>query len=445
LAFGLLTACTRPASESVREGGGVSVDGGQGMGQSDMLTVFLTGNGLGELKPCGCSGGQLGGLERRGAILNTVPASSRLIVDTGAFVKSDGEQDMIKFDFIIRALEMLGYDLLSLTEEDLEIASGMGLLDIIRPAFGLISASARADADLAPVFTKTLGLGKKTVAVTVAAFDVNSGQIEQVKELFAAQDGQQHVNVLIVNSCETAAVDSIRKMGIVDCLVCPPEMDEAMLISGPGERPLVVSVGRFGRYVGRLQIKADDTGQALSLRYRPADVNEGLKPQESLVDLYKSYQLAVKDANLLEREPRYPLDDGLGYVGSESCKGCHEHEYAYEQWSTKRHAHAYATLEKAGSQYDPECIVCHVVGFKYESGFVSEGKTGHLKDVGCENCHGPGSKHIKDPWNEKYPEPRQQCLDCHTPEHSGAYAGNEETYLKKIDHWTEPNSPGDVK
>jgi hypothetical protein len=27
--------------------------------QADVITVFFTGNGLGQLKPCGCSGGQL--------------------------------------------------------------------------------------------------------------------------------------------------------------------------------------------------------------------------------------------------------------------------------------------------------------------------------------------------------------------------------------------------
>ena len=56
---------------------------------ADVLTVFLTGNELGALQPCGCSGGQLGGLDRRSAVLNSVPASKRLIVDTGSFVEGE--------------------------------------------------------------------------------------------------------------------------------------------------------------------------------------------------------------------------------------------------------------------------------------------------------------------------------------------------------------------
>src|SRR5262249_57377371 len=54
-----------------------------------------------------------------------------------------------------------------------------------------------------------------------------------------------------------------------------------------------------------------------------------------------------------------------------------------------------ATARPPGTrQFDGECIVCHTVGFAYTTGFADEKKTPLLKDVGCENCHGPGSAHI---------------------------------------------------
>jgi hypothetical protein len=82
---------------------------------------------------------------------------------------------------------------------------------------------------------------------------------------------------------------------------------------------------------------------------------------------------------------------------------------------------------------------------EYESGFVSEEQSSHLKNVDCENCHGPASEHIKTFGQAKFTEPKSTCIDCHTPEHSGEYAGNEHLFLKKIIHWTEPNHPGNVK
>jgi hypothetical protein len=424
---------------SAKPGGG-SIQGSKG------LTVFLTGDEFGQLKPCGCTTGQLGGLEKRSAVLNSVPASKRLIVDTGSFVKGAGEQDIIKFKIILQAFNLLDYDLVNLKKADIETARDLGLVDVMKPILGVISSYGNSDANVPARFTKELSLKNKPVAITVAAFDANAAPVDDIKQLFAPGNGRQKVNILILNSSDSNAVASIAEMGIVDCLICPSESDEAILVSEPNARPLIVSVGRYGRYVGRLQIEAAEGGNKLKLRFSPVPVTEDLLSESSLVKLYQTYQQWVKDANLLEEYPRYVLPGGLEYTGSESCKGCHEyHEYEYEKWSKNPHAGAYATLEKVGSQFDPECVVCHVVGMTYESGFVSEKTTPHLKDVGCENCHGPGSEHIKGLGYVETTEPKSVCTDCHTPEHSAAYEGNEQLYLEKIIHWREPNAPRNVK
>jgi hypothetical protein len=203
-------------------------------------------------------------------------------------------------------------------------------------------------------------------------------------------------------------------------------------------------VGRFGRYVCGLRI-TEDAGDKdkLKLDFLSIPVEEDLEEEASLVQLYKDYQQLVRERNLLEKYLRFTLSDGLEYAGSESCKICHEYEY--EKWSRNAHAHAYATLEKVGSQFDPECVTCHVVGMEYESGFISEQKTGHLKNVGCEKCHGPGSEHNITGGAAEFTGPKSACIDCHTPERSGEYAGNEDTFLEKIVHWREPKPSESVK
>ena len=137
-------------------------------------------------------------------------------------------------------------------------------------------------------------------------------------------------------------------------------------------------------------------------------------------------------------------ETNLEYTGSKSCRqSCHEYEY--DKWSQLSHANAYATLEQVGSLLDPECVSCHVVGMEYESGFVSEQKSSHMKNVGCENCHGPGSEHIIAEGYTALTGPKSGCIDCHTPEHSGKYAGNEGDFLEEIVHWREPSTGGSVK
>ena len=413
----------------------------QGRVEADMLNVFFTGSSLGRLKPCGCSGGQLGGLERRPAVFNSVPAEKRLLIDTGSLVETNSDQDLIKFNIIVEALGLLDYDLVNLTEKDLEIAGNLGLLG--DPAVRFISPYGTGDETVAGFQNRYL-LNTEYVTVSVLTFDVDRSATEQIKEGFVTpEEGDKAVNILIVSRCDEEVVSSIASLGVVDCVVCPSEAEEPMIIGSPSRRPLVFSVGRYGRYICRLKIEKARVRDRFKFKFTAIPVKGDLEKDAALVDLYKGYQQIVRDRNLLERHPRYVLPNGLKYVGSQSCKECHESEY--EKWHETGHAHAYATLEEAGSQFDPECAACHVVGMDYESGFVSAEETGHLKNVGCENCHGPGSEHVETSGEAGFTETKSTCIDCHTPEHSGEYAGNERSFRQKIIHWTEPNAPGNVK
>ncbi len=427
-------------------------------GPDKIGTVFFTGNVLGKLEPCGCSGGQLGGLDRRAAVFNRVPRDKRLIVDTGSLVKSDSEQDLIKFNIILQALKLLDYDLVSLSEKDIEIGKNVGLLDSTASIFNIISAHRSSEMNVPAKFTKSLSFKDNRVVITIAAFDAKSGHLEQIGQLFTSGSEVSPapvrresnldafgINILILNHCDDAIIDFIAKnIPLVDCIVCPSESDEPMLVGEANKRPLVFSVGRFGRYVCELRITAAAGGEdKLKLSFHAIPIEEDLKPEASLVQLHKAYQQIVRERNLLEKYRRFVLSDGLEYAGSQSCNTCHEYEYG--KWSRNAHAHAYATLERVGSQFDPECVICHVVGMDYESGFISEQKTGHLKNVGCENCHGPGSEHIKTGGIVEFTKPKSACIDCHKPEHSGDYAGNEGAFLEKIVHWREPRPSGSVK
>lgn len=102
------------------------------------------------------------------------------------------------------------------------------------------------------------------------------------------------------------------------------------------------------------------------------------------------------------------------YAGSDACMACHK--IAFAKWKKSGHSHAFAALEDAakenppfGRQFDPECVVCHTVGFKYDTGYYDPPQGGNakahnmkLENVGCENCHGPASMHVADPKNKRY-------------------------------------------
>jgi len=408
----------------------------------EVITIFFTGNTLGQLKPCGCSGGQLGGFDKRQGIFNTAEKSKRLIVDTGLLIEQNSEQDLIKFNILFQAFELLDYDLISLTKDDVKTARNLGLLQAVEDTPKIISYQfCLADANLPAKFKKQFSLKGKKIDVTIAAFSAESKPLEKIKELFEPASGRQKVNILILDRCNGDIISSIAKLEVVDCLVCPAEFDEAEVISRHNESPMVFSTGRYGKYVGKLQIASNASGK-LNFDFAGVPVSENLPQQTSLVQLYEFYQQLVKEANLLEKQSRFPLQEGLKYVGSKSCKACHNYEY--NKWSVKPHAKAYQTLVNVGSQFDPECVVCHVIGMEYDGGFISEKKTPDLKNVGCENCHGPGSEHIESGGVKPTAEPKFDCIQCHTTEHSAEYAGNEKLYFEKIIHWREPNTADNV-
>ena len=119
------------------------------------------------------------------------------------------------------------------------------------------------------------------------------------------------------------------------------------------------------------------------------------------------------------------------FVGVETCKSCHLDEY--NQWSQTKHAFAYNTLLRKHRQFSPKCVMCHVTGSGYDSGYTFGSPDRSLVNVQCEMCHGPGSAHIKAPLkvNMLRRPPEKLCITCHDEEHSDF---NMKKYYPKVKH-----------
>ncbi len=406
--------------------------------QSDSgdITLFFTGDELGALRPCGCSGGQLGGLEKRPAVFNTVPADKRLIVETGGLVPSDKPQDQIKFRIFMEAFGLLRYDVVHLTAQDALFNDTLGLSTNSGAPYKAIAAQWPAgSADRPHSAGKDFAVAGRSVSVIVGSADARTDPVDRAARFWDA-NAAQVVKVLILENADDNRLKEWAAGSGADCIVCPSRSDEPEVLSPPKAKPLIFSTGRFGRHITRLDVAFAPQSQAVEMRLKDIRVEENLANDEALVRLYRQYQTIVKDSHFLEAYPRLPLPSPLRYVGAATCESCHLYEYT--MWSAEPHANAFATLEKVGSDGDPECVVCHVVGMERDSGFVTPTRTPHLKNVGCEVCHGPSSEHLRAGGHVATSEPNTACVQCHTPEHSGGYAGHEEEYRKKITHWLEP-------
>jgi hypothetical protein len=193
-------------------------------------------------------------------------------------------------------------------------------------------------------------------------------------------------------------------------IVCLSDEEEPPSIPDKVGNTSIITLGYKGRYVGVVGLyRTGDKARPFRLRYQLVSLGEefdtpsGKEKGHPLMKLMEEYAREVKRNDYLGKAAAHKVPHPVQltypkstYVGSESCKKCHQH--AYKIWAKSPHAHAYATLVKAKNpslrQYDPECIKCHVTGWNYKSGFMDEVKTSYLKNNGCENCHGPCSEHV---------------------------------------------------
>ncbi len=207
------------------------------------------------------------------------------------------------------------------------------------------------------------------------------------------------------------------------CLTSEEEPPSVPKIDAKAPNTSIITLGHKGRYVGVVGLWK--TAKGVELKYQLVSMGPeyatktGQEKNNPVMALIEKYAEDVRHGNYLARFPRgnhevqAALSDAT-YVGTERCAGCHDD--AYQVWKKSKHAHAFDTLVKVENpklrQFDGECIACHTVGFKYHGGYYNpprgatakqiEKHNSNLRNVGCESCHGPGSKHANDPADKKF-------------------------------------------
>ena len=114
------------------------------------------------------------------------------------------------------------------------------------------------------------------------------------------------------------------------------------------------------------------------------------------------------------------------YVGSDACKVCHREEYdSFMKYARK--SRSFESIERVKKGLTEEeiksCYYCHTTGYGKPGGFISPEETPHLKNAGCEVCHGPGEFHVKtkNPLYIKSHLTKEDCEVCHTEERVKAF------------------------
>ena len=156
-------------------------------------------------------------------------------------------------------------------------------------------------------------------------------------------------------------------------------------------------------------------------RYRVEEVREALGKDEDVTQgmlaFYKRVNAHNKKA-FADLVPLAPADGQASFIGVEECTLCHAEARAV--WDKTPHAKAYATLVEGFKEYNLECVGCHVTGYGKPGGSTVT-HNDKLRDVQCEDCHGPGSLHADNPEDKTLiqlkPDPASCVSRCHHPPH----------------------------
>ncbi|MBO7726263.1 MAG: hypothetical protein J6S40_07305 [Thermoguttaceae bacterium] len=449
------------------------------------LALVVTGLLDGYVEPCGCAGmdRMKGGLSRRADFLKGLRAEGWPIIaiDAGRIASGYGFQEELKFDMAINAFDLMGYSAIGLSQSELRFPAHYLLKYTVpqEPTVGSLFVSANIGVfDFLELYTQPYKVVEQNGIRIGITSVVDPNALSSLDEKIKTKNPEEALNALLPRlkqeDCDHLVLIAHGSEQFVSQLV-PSFPDFDVIISGdsPTTPPLepkrtengqyLLEVGEKGKYALVLGVYGDRLlyqRVALDSRYsQSGDVHLLMEEyQDVLHGIVEEKGFEGLKIMSVESPDRQVKGD---YVGSAKCGSCHSD--AYDIWRESRHSTAWKSLSTdpptehtadPPRNFDPDCVSCHVVGWNgaahvpYIGGYSDMKKTPHLANVGCESCHGPGSRHIQaelgnDPAVQERvrklmhvgPNVQQVCHSCHDLDNSPNFEFDE--YYEKIDH-SEP-------
>jgi hypothetical protein len=461
------------------------------------VSLLMMGDIKGTLEPCGCTSYPLGGIYRLGSYARTVTSSNAgtallaggdLLYESEHETPSSRAQDEARAEVLVSAFSRLGLWASAVGETDRPETPRFA--ELVKPAaFSFLSAKVGRASELREVGGLRVGVlavraGEDAAAAT-SALRKSGAQVV----VLLAHASRAEARAI---AAATPEADFVFVGHATEPQRRPEKVGAAVLLEAgglgqyvgrldlyaprPGERFVDGEPGRDAILIAELRASQaerkllegrkyrlpeetvrfleaalrharteSERERALAAGARPVgrnhflwrlvalDASVGEDPE--ILALRHRYKARLREINMREadRLKAPPASPGAAtYRGNASCSSCHYREYQF--WKKTGHAQAWTTLTRAQSDYDLSCVGCHMTGY-LKPGGSSLSERAELHAVGCESCHGPGSRHEDAPDPEKKALiarnlPEGTCLTCHTPEHSDLFSFA--TYRRRI-------------
>jgi len=426
------------------------------------LAIAYSNDLWGEIRSCGCSEHDLGGLGRRATFLKAVADTTgdMLLVDAGDFFGASINYGVEKADVTLKSMALMGYHAVVIGEDEL----GFGLDFILRrsrdarlpivaanlydavgdtlifPASRVVTLPSGLRVGIAGVMSPAIALPPQVAA---GSLDIRD-PLAAVQPVVDGMRGDVDLVVVLAHMPRGEAQRFTELLRGVDAVFHGHDGKPMRQLRRFGDAYLLELAAR-GLYMGVAYATLGPDGRVASMQDAVVPMDERFPDDEAIGRLFQAY-----DFDIAAKE-RATLPTGVTNVrnlshsrfqGAEACRECHEDIHA--AWSDTRHAHAWETLTDLSREFDRDCTPCHSVGFYKNGGFENVVATPHLTGVQCESCHGNAAGHVRDPdVRPGVEDARSLCRDCHNEDQSPDF--EVEAFWKRIDHGPGGAPAGAVK
>jgi hypothetical protein len=451
---------TRPAPPSAS-----AADAARPKGRT-AFTLFFTSQNHGRLTPCGCFAGQFGGISRlRTALDDTgwLAAARPFGLDAGDALEGPEDYHQLKYKQVLAAYSEMGYAALNVgaTEATLPATTLRQLAS--QSPVPLLSANLLDAATRQPVLPATTHIRRNGYRIGITGIvdprllrdTLGEGLEAEPPDTALARilpGLKKDTDILILLAfADEMTLTALARRFYEFRVILGGKVSQPAQNLVEENRSLIYYTGNESKSFGALELLAPPaaagTADLLPGRHEMALLHDRYEQHPAILLLDAAYRREVRAAHLRldnhahNEESRIPgVRAAATYTGTAACITCHP--TAGEAWKRSLHAQAFETLIRRDADADPSCIGCHTVGFGAPSGYNRHLRQPRLTAVGCESCHGPGSRHIAQrqfggpPTIRFRPLAAGDCMKCHHGEFSRPF--DQDTFWPLIRHGKEP-------
>ena len=415
------------------------------------LVLLATTDLKGRTSPCGCHTPK-GGFARSAYVLDSLRAGSTafLYVDAGgAFPDQDGRPDLAEFMYGALAQQSPGG--VGVAPRDLRL--GIQYLKMLArdSKLPVLCANLQDRATGRPLFPGTRIVTVRGVKVGLFALLGDRWDLGPARDSVTVTDPENAAHAAVASLRAQGAqvivlLSQLGKVGGEDLAAAVPGIHAVILghdvpIMERGRRvgdAMLSYAGELGQHLGVVRVALDAGGRPSGGDVEVRALGPDVREQPAMLARVKAFEDAFNERMRKEMLAMRGGDDQDSdpvdhFMGVAVCERCHESQAA--QWRTTAHSLAWETLVREKKDATPECITCHVVGFREPGGFRTAELTPGLINVQCENCHGVGTQH-REGWLQQISA--LTCQNCHRDEHDPEF-----DYEKKMALVTHGNTSGE--